>query len=119
MFRAAIVFLGLVGAASAGQFLKKERELSVEEQLAQLRKENADMRASLETYRLAVEKVSEDDVTWRPTSFPAASSTLHKAPCLTAGRMREPLCIRVNMPFAPPRAGGGAESAVTACAECH
>ena len=66
MFRAAIVFLGLVGAASAGQFLKKERELTVEEQLAQLRKENADMRASLETYRLAVEKVSEDYVTWRP-----------------------------------------------------
>ena len=60
MSRAAIVFLGLVGVASAGQFLKKERELTVEEQLAQLRQENADMRASLETYRLAVEKVSED-----------------------------------------------------------
>jgi hypothetical protein len=59
MSRVAIVFLGLLGAASAGQFVKKEsRELTVAEQLAQLRKENADMRASLETYRLAVENVS-------------------------------------------------------------
>ena len=56
--RAAVVFMGLIGAASAGQFVKKERELTVAEQLAQLRKENADMRASLETYRLAVENVS-------------------------------------------------------------
>ena len=56
----AFLLLGLLGTATAGQFLKKERELSVEEQLAQLRKENADMRASLESYRLAVENVSRN-----------------------------------------------------------
>ena len=41
-------------AAAAGV-----EEVSVAEQLAQLRKENADMRASLETYRQAVEQVSK------------------------------------------------------------
>jgi len=73
-----LLIASTMGVAHAGSLLAEKEQHSIAEQLAQLRKENADMRSSLETYRAAVlsaggprveEKKKETTTTQEETSF--------------------------------------------------